>query len=105
MSDTLKPCPFCPLDKNSYIELRSVPIHPYLLDHYVFCRMCGARGPSCRTPEKAAQEWNTRPIEAAIRADSAELEAAAREVLNELWETNDEFTEYQQALWEKVPLS
>lgn len=48
----LKPCTHCKADDASVFVEGS--------DHYVFCACCGARGPVCPTPERAAEAWDRR---------------------------------------------
>jgi len=68
MSDEqeLKPCPFCGLDDEIYLE------QGYSLDpnKYPVCRNCASKG----LRDYNIESWNNRPIEDALTARIAELE-------------------------------
>ena len=72
MSD-LKPCPFCG-------GTRSISVlNLFTRDSYRKCDICGAEAPEAKTPEEAAEKWNTRPAEDALKA--------ALKDMCELWES------------------
>ena len=72
MSDELRECPFC----------GSTPKYLYNPAHDVHCiwcanKMCGVRPDvdSYVSKEQAVENWNTRPIEDALRAEVLRLNA------------------------------
>ena len=65
MSD-LKPCPFCG-SSNTTLDYYEISC-PQELGTIVVCNDCGASA-------KSIVDWNTRPIEDALNARIAELEA------------------------------
>ena len=69
MSEELRPCPFCKSNNTTldYYEISG----PQELGTIVVCNDCGASA-------KSIVDWNTRPIEDALNARIAELEAARR---------------------------
>lgn len=78
----LKPCPFC----GSVANVHSVGDG----DSYVLCQSCDTLSPKDGTPEYVAQNWNNRPLEDALRAQSvkdaariAELEEFVKEFADE----------------------
>ena len=88
MSDELKPCPFCGSSNTTldYYEISG----PQELGTIVVCNDCGASA-------KSIVDWNTRPIEDALRAQlekrTAELHyanTACMEMKNELDRLNAE---------------
>ena len=66
MSEELRPCPFCKSNNTTldYYEISG----PQELGTIVVCNDCGASA-------KSIVDWNTRPIEDALTARIAELEA------------------------------
>ena len=66
MSEELRPCPFCKSNNTTldYYEISG----PQELGTIVVCNDCGASA-------KSIVDWNTRPIEDALNARIAELEA------------------------------
>jgi len=66
MSEELRPCPFCKSNNTTldYYEISG----PQELGTIVVCNDCGASA-------KSIVDWNTRPIEDALQARIAELEA------------------------------
>ena len=69
MSEELRPCPFCKSNNTTldYYEISG----PQELGTIVVCNDCGASA-------KSIVDWNTRPIEDALTARIAKLEAAQR---------------------------
>lgn len=65
MNEELKPCPFCGSDDMNVTVTD--------IFHAVWCRDCGALVDN--DEEDVAKLWNTRPIEDALQARIAELEA------------------------------
>ena len=66
MSDELKACPFCG-GSNTTLDYYEISC-PQELGTIVVCNDCGASA-------KSIVDWNTRPIEDALNARIAELEA------------------------------
>ena len=66
MSEELRPCPFCKSNNTTldYYEISG----PQELGTIVVCNDCGASA-------KSIVDWNNRPIEDALHARIAELEA------------------------------
>ena len=76
----IKPCPFC--------GSTDIKLHDEI-SHAVWCQECFAEMPSIDI-ESAVELWNTRPIEDALNARIAELEAELKitdELLKEATET------------------
>ena len=73
MSDKLKACPFCG-SKNTTLDYFEISC-PQELGTLVLCGDCGSYSTS-------VDRWNTRPIEDALTARIAELEAAQKEALS-----------------------
>ena len=69
----LKPCPFCG-SKNTTLDYFEISC-PQELGTLVLCGDCGSYSTS-------VDRWNTRPIEDALNARIAELEAAQKEALS-----------------------
>ena len=71
MSEELRPCPFCKSNNTTldYYEISG----PQELGTIVVCNDCGASA-------KSIVDWNTRPIEDALNARIAELEAKLAEL-------------------------
>jgi len=76
MSEELRPCPFCGVD---YYEISG----PQELGAIVVCNECGASA-------KSIVDWNTRPIEDALRAERDR----AREMVTRLIETGRPLCDY-----------
>ena len=72
MSDELKPCPFCgaapQVKENHYLDGYDNVI--------ISCPGCLFAGRTGHTFEQAAEKWNSRPVEDALRAEIATLKAA-----------------------------
>ena len=66
MNDKLKPCPFCG-SSNTTLDYYEISC-PQEIGTLVFCSDCGSYSTS-------VDRWNTRPIENALEARVAELEA------------------------------
>ena len=66
MSEELRPCPFCK-SNNTTLDYYEISC-PQELGTIVVCNDCGASA-------KSIVDWNTRPIEDALNARIAELEA------------------------------
>lgn len=49
-----KPLAPCPFDQGTAV------LRPYLMQHYIACTKCGATGPTCGSPDEAAEKWNWR---------------------------------------------
>ena len=52
LDQVLDTCPFCKEDS---------AVRPILRKYYGCCSKCGATGPTCETPDEAAEKWNHRP--------------------------------------------
>lgn len=94
MSDEMKPCPFC----GGKAECdRTLERYEYLIEgdrscmdygYTVYCTQCGlethVRDTPPNDPDEAIDDWNTRPIEDALRQRIAELETqlAAYDAMN-----------------------
>jgi tRNA(Arg) A34 adenosine deaminase TadA len=72
MSEELKPCPFCRAKAVVWRYGDALTI--------ASCTDCGASGDTFRTIVEPAERWNTRPIEEALQARIAELEAQVRQL-------------------------
>jgi len=60
METKLKPCPFC--EEAEFIVVQSKRrFNMYF--HYVFCQVCGARGPINIDKQGAIEAWNRRAEE------------------------------------------
>jgi len=71
MSDELKPCPFCMGKAREFIEATIPPG-----DKYAHC--AGLHNPDVMCPNDAimtVEQWNTRPVEDALRASLAAKDA------------------------------
>ena len=88
MSEELRPCPFCKSNNTTldYYEISG----PQELGTIVVCNDCGASA-------KSIVDWNTRPIEDALQARIAELEAEIDQL------TVHDATERQDDKW--IPVS
>ena len=76
MTDELKPCPFCGGGGAGYIDDVQYPDTPHERVWYaVTCGKCDANGAWDLGKSGAAEKWNTRAVEDALRARIAELEA------------------------------
>ena len=86
----LKPCPFCGAD-NGYVDVIPNPFSNdiYSRGHCIKCHAVGTfyvqsylegelRPSFEQMAQMATEQWNTRPIEDALQARIAELEAAQR---------------------------
>lgn len=69
----LKPCPCC--GEMAKMRPAEYPVKPY-----VFCTMCHTLGPSEYTEAKAAEAWNRRAGEDALRDENARLRKALGEI-------------------------
>lgn len=58
-------CPFCNSNKLKYYEEES--------GFYITCLGCDITAPTFKNPDKSIAAWNTRPIEAELRKDYANL--------------------------------
>lgn len=57
MPNRLEPCPFC--EETKFIEVRLKRL--FDMDfHYVYCQICGARGPMHIDKQEAIGSWNRR---------------------------------------------
>lgn len=52
----LKPCPSC---GNDHIWIEDIDARGEV-EFYAFCPSCGMKGGNRKTPEEAAEAWNTR---------------------------------------------
>ena len=76
MTDELKACPFCGGGGAGYIDDVQYPDTPHERVWYaVTCGKCDANGAWDLGKSGAAEKWNTRAVEDALRARIAELEA------------------------------
>lgn len=81
----LKACPFC---GESDVDVAS----SHIVDadgrkkNAVYCNDCFSEGPPVSDGESAADAWNTRPIEDALRAEN--------EKLNSAWDAQREVAEF-----------
>lgn len=67
----LKPCPFC--GEMAFWDSEFAGI---------YCR-CGAEITFCESDKEAAEKWNTRPIEDALRAENERLREVLERIGNE----------------------
>lgn len=69
MSDELKPCPFCGFERPHFMEE----------GHWIYmaCESCGCGGPVSTQMRDPSDNWNTRPLEDALRAELAAARAEA----------------------------
>ena len=84
MPDELKPCPWC--NGTPYLSLAKEYRSIY------GCHDCGRFGPTGENRDEALAKWNTRPIEDALRAENASLNArleAAQELIKALAWVNE----------------
>lgn len=72
--DELKPCPFC----NGTHSINVINF--FTRDSFRKCDICGAEAPEAKTPEEAAEKWNTRPAEDALTAEVERLKAVIAEI-------------------------
>jgi hypothetical protein len=67
MSEELRECPFCG-------GTHSINVINFITgDSFRKCDICRAEAPETKTPEEAAEKWNTRPAEDALKAEVEEL--------------------------------
>lgn len=67
MSEDLRECPFCG-------GTHSINVINFITgDSFRKCDICGAEAPETKTPEEAAEKWNTRPAEDALKAGNERL--------------------------------
>ncbi|MBQ7396069.1 MAG: Lar family restriction alleviation protein [Lentisphaeria bacterium] len=74
MSNELKPCPFC----NGTHSINVINF--FTGDSFRKCDICGAEAPEAKTPEEAAEKWNTRPAEDALQSEIERLKAALKRI-------------------------
>lgn len=72
----IKACPFC--EGTGRVEKKWQGRSPIINDnedyaYFVVCNSCACEGPWRKTESGAIREWNTRPIEDALRAERDEL--------------------------------
>jgi len=86
MSD-LKPCPFCGTSNEKHNNIVKLYDDEYYA--YEYCNACGAR---------VYANWNTRPIEDALRKEIAQLQADNRSLVEQMnqmvLKPNQEIIEY-----------
>ena len=74
----LKPCPFCGSEVQDDERGEKYPKKSPMGGWIIHCECCGASLSQFRKSGKDEISWNTRPIEDALRARIAELEADRR---------------------------
>jgi hypothetical protein len=67
MSKELRECPFC----NGTHSINVINF--FTRNSFRKCDICGAEAPEAKTPEEAAEKWNTRPAEDALKAENERL--------------------------------
>lgn len=74
MSEELRECPFCG-------GTHSINVINFITgDSFRKCDICGAEAPETKTPEEAAEKWNTRPAEDALKAEVERLKAEIKRI-------------------------
>lgn len=75
MSEELKPCPFCESKRVKYVKNSFMAS-----DVAVECQEvdCGGQSSYCLDEEQAAEYWNHRPVEDALRAELKQRDADAQ---------------------------
>jgi len=112
MSDELKPCPFCGAPAKIYGPNRNNgALYVAWCTNTSSCD-AGATGYG-DTPEEATEQWNTRPVEDALRAENVILlnalrveranTAAAIQGMSERFAVLDDATETLRAKWDAIP--
>jgi len=94
MSDELKPCPFCMGKAREFIEATIPPG-----DKYAHC--AGLHNPDVMCPNDAimtVEQWNTRPVEDALRAELAAARAEAERMRDAIEYTLAQM-DYMRRLW------
>ena len=75
MSEELRPCPFCGAEVQDDERGEKYPRKSPMGGWIIHCECCGASLSQFRKSGKGEISWNTRPIEDALNARIAELEA------------------------------
>lgn len=75
--ETLEPCPFC--------RCEDIEIDIALYGVCYYCMECGAESRRGKNSQEAAEYWNSRPIEDALRKRVEELEEAIQKICRECW--------------------
>ena len=78
MSEELRPCPFCGAEVQDDERGEKYPRKSPMGGWIIHCECCGASLSQFRKSGKGEISWNTRPIEDALNARIAELEAERR---------------------------
>jgi len=93
MSRKLKPCPFCGVGVQNTDDSDKYPRLFYRGGYYVECECCGAY--LVQTNKYKGPGWNTRPIEDALNARIAQLEAELATLKSENVNLSKKMTDYE----------
>ena len=55
-------CPFCAETRVEQLKTTSADNPKFDVYYWLFCRACGASGPTCTSPEEAVRKWNHRQM-------------------------------------------
>jgi len=102
MSRKLKPCPFCGVGVQNTDDSDKYPRLFYRGGYYVECECCGAY--LVQTNKYKGPGWNTRPIEDALNARIAQLEAELATLKSENVNLSKKVTDYGKELRQSYKL-